>query len=238
MTGLFSRSKPRVVKSAHTLGRAKGIKYLEVEGGEYVESGRVATTDEAGEGVVLLEVTEREFDDRGNSLPVSTHYRRLLPVERGTFEREREQATRQHVRPQRYVDALAVVATLAPRQPRIFGGGGSSWASPAAAHGVGSYVDGRPAIRGRDLLPFLESRGVSLRMHAGKLLPSAPAGHVPVDLRQIIEIAELLLIGYLTRKPALCELPHDGKPEEAWTVLGKASGILACFEHATGDVPQ
>jgi hypothetical protein len=105
--------------------------------------------------------------------------------------------------------------------------------SPIAPNGSGSFAEGRPSIRGRDLLPFLESRGVTLRVHRDRLLVEI-TGHLAADTREVIERGERLLLALVTGKGAACELPHDGRPPEAETAA--VGGLLACGPHVTGEL--
>jgi hypothetical protein len=81
------------------------------------------------------------------------------------------------------------------------------------------------------IVDHLESLGVTLEVHAGKLLvTSAHARTMAVG--EVIERAGRLLLGWLTDRPVTCELRHTEDRPEAWTVL--IGGLAACQPHADG----
>jgi hypothetical protein len=128
------------------------------------------------------------------------------------------------------VDALGAVRMLAPKQERIFS---APSAGGAALRGGGdAFVEGRPAVRGRAIIPALEARGVTLHLRSGRLLVTVFASF-DADGLEVVRIAERLLLGFLNGSPP-CELRHEDKPPEAWTVL--LGGILACEGHASGEL--
>jgi len=52
VTNWFTRSRqaPKIIDKVQRLGVARGLRYVEAGGCEYLELGRIATTDEAREG--------------------------------------------------------------------------------------------------------------------------------------------------------------------------------------------
>jgi hypothetical protein len=155
-------------------------------------------------------------------------------VARGTYRRELEEAERRAVRPRpstRLVDSLDGLALLRPRTDTVW---------PSATTGVrglipavaadGAYVAGRRAIRGRLILAALERQGVTMRVHAGKLLVTSEGRASAVG--EVVDKAGRLLLGFLTDQPVRCELDHAKDPPEAWTLL--VGGLAACQEHAEG----
>jgi hypothetical protein len=238
MTGLFTRTRPKEIapNKARIIGTARGSRYYDVDGTEHIEVGRVASLDEARPGELLMRVTQRAYDDQGGSIATGLTYTRLAPVEAGTYQRERDRRRIRSTEHPRLADALDLPA-LAARAPLIVAGPSRSVplmsGSPIAPKGSGSFAAGRPAIRGRDLLPFLESRGVTLKVPGDRLLVES-TGHLAADVREVIERGGRLLLALVTGKPALCELRHSGQPDEAWTVA--VGGALACHGHATGEL--
>jgi hypothetical protein len=231
---------------ATKLGRAAGFDYVTINGNEHLleqaallEPGDVASQS----GQLFVSIPTMITDDDGRSMQVGAKYRRALPVPEGTYQRTAErEAERKAPAAHRPVDALSF-PILAARSPRVVG---------APSHAASLYIGldaavqngdptagiapGRGPIRGRDLMPFLESKGIQLELHAGRLLVTAPKGRMTGDLRAVVDRATPLLVGYLTDAPLRCDLPHpsDGDTPEAWTLL--VGGLAACEGHASGEL--
>jgi hypothetical protein len=240
MTALFPRrTKPTEVnpKRVKRLGSVGGTTYYEIDGDEYVPMGWAATVDDARDGELLVKVDERVFDERGQSMVVGSKYRRLLKVNPDTFAAERSKRTRRaDTAPRKLADVLSPLTALRGVQPLVLASSAVAGAAPAQSlKGTGTYAEGKPAPRGRAVLDFLERQGVTLQVHAGKLLVTDARNNLRNDLRDVIERAEPLLVGWLTEKPAACQLTHSkGAAPEAWTVL--VGGLLACESHANGEL--
>jgi hypothetical protein len=112
------------------------------------------------------------------------------------------------------------------------------WPSPSTGvlslipvvRGHGAYVAGRRKLRGRAIVEHLERQGVSLRVHAGKLLVNTDGRASAVA--EVVDRAGRLLLGWLTDQPVACELAHADDPPEAVTIL--VGGLAACQAHAEG----
>lgn len=230
------------------LGTARGQDYVEIADREYLLE-RNAMRDRGDvserEGQVFVSIPEIATDDRGKSMAVGALYRRALPVPTGTYATAIEQAAdRKAAKPSRPADALDLPA-LAPKlswiapQPAVENSDRTPFIGLAATvPGLkGGLAPGRRAIRGRAILDRLAEKGITLRTHAGRLLVGAPNGRLTTDLRDVVDKAERLLIGFVSGHPLSCELPHTGAAPEAWTIL--VGGLAACEEHATtGGLPE
>ena len=91
-------------------------------------------------------------------------------------------------------------------------------------------MPGRRKVRGRGLLDHLQRQGVTLHVHAGKLLVSSEGRSSAVA--EVVDRAGRLLLGWLTDSPVTCELDHADDPPQAWTIL--VGGLAACQAHAEG----
>ncbi len=91
---MFTRNRPRVVDpdKLTKLGTARGSTFVSLGSDEYIQAGEVATPDAAGPGEVLVKVPTTLADADGHKMEVGHTYRRLLPVEVGTFDRLRQRA--------------------------------------------------------------------------------------------------------------------------------------------------
>jgi hypothetical protein len=230
------RTKPTEVnpRRVKQLGNVGGTTYYEVDGDEYVAMGWAATVDDARDGDLLMKVDDRVFDERGQSMVVGSKYRRLVKVPADTYAAERTKRTRRADNaPRKLADVLSPLGALQGVQPMVLASSGAAPVGPPK--GIGTYAEGREAPRGRAILAALERQGVTLQVHAGKLLVTDARNNLRNDLRDVIERAEPLLLGWLTNKPAACQLTHSkGAAPEAWTVL--VGGLLACEPHANGEL--
>lgn len=246
--------KPTTIVPANKvtkLGKAGGFEYSEVDGTEHIlepavllEPGDVAEKP----GQKFVSIPQMLVDEQtGRAHQMGNKYRRAMPVKAGTFEREsaRTGTSKPAPTPTRPVDALALPALSAkasmivpgpPRPTSLVIGLEATVPNP---NGAGGFVPGRGPVRGRAILDLLEARGITLQVHAGKLLVTAPKGRMTGDLRTVVDKATPLLIGYLGGTPFPCEVhppadkgtPSDDPPE-AWTIL--LGGLAACEACATG----
>ena len=84
-------------------------------------------------------------------------------------------------------------------------------------------------------MEHLERQGVSLRVHAGKVMADMEGRGRAAAVAEVVDRAGPLLLGWLTDQPLTCELDHAEAPPEAWTVL--AGGLAVCQPHAEGVQP-
>jgi hypothetical protein len=237
---LFTRTRssdPVPLSRVRTLGTVRAVQYATIDGGEFIlHSSQVDKPDELSmrPGAVVVSIP-RYVRDNGRELEVGHSYRLAEPVPPGTFDAERQKRARRSLpATMRPLDALDEFAMLAPRQPRIIGGA-SVIDDPIRLRGTGSLVDGRGPIRGRAILDALQRRDVTLSAApGGRLLASAPRGHAAEDVRRLLDVADRLLLGYVTDKPLRCELRHRDTAPEASTVL--VGGTVACAAHAAGEL--
>lgn len=232
-----------IVQAAHAtdLGSVAGSQYVTVNYDEYRLGGEV----DADAGGTILAIPVFAEDDRGKRLQVGTRYRRLERVPAGTFSQltEREQR-RFATAPPRLTDDLGAIASLAAKGayfPRTGNAPGmlDFFPSTSGDPRVG-VAPGRGPIRGRSLFPWLERAGVrdlQWRERDGRrrLLWSASKGQLRNDVLRVLEMEELLLIGYLIDDPEPCSLDHgkDQPPEAITTVC---NGWPACEAHSTGEL--
>jgi hypothetical protein len=100
---------------------------------------------------------------------------------------------------------------------------------------------GTDAIRGRELLAWLESRAPLLPRFVagpgGTLGYTVAGGQLPDALRAIIRDAAPLLLGYVSGSPLLCAYRHPGKgPAPEAVSLTEPAGLPACAAHLSGEL--
>jgi hypothetical protein len=81
------------------------------------------------------------------------------------------------------------------------------------------------------IVDHLQSLGVTLQVHAGKLLVTSPNART-MAVAEVVDRAGRLLLGWLTDRPVRCELAHADDPPESVTIL--VGGLAACQAHAEG----
>lgn len=242
MTSLFTRRRPGADPVAYSklkpLGRVRGTEFAEYGGREFMLDD--STSDDANAWAVgddaLVLVVPRVISDpvTGQEMTAGSSYRHALLVPNGTYAAAKAKAdARRAPAARRPIDSLDVISLLASRPPLILGGSRAG-ASPVSLRGSGGMDPGRSQVRGRDIVTALQARGITLSAGDGRLLASAPGGHADADIRALLDIGHRLLIGYLADRPLGCELRHDGKPPEAWSVA--VGGALMCEAHADGTV--
>lgn len=236
-----TRSTPDIVPAAKVsrLGTVAGDEYVQIDkkADEYLlEQQTVDSPDDLAviEGQRFVSIPVEAHDDFGHSMVVGTRLRRALPIPRGTYQRELEKAERRAARPQPArlpVDALDGLSLLRPRADSVWP------ATTASAQSLipvtpspGAYVPGRRKVRGRAILDHLRRQGVTIDVHADKLLVSSEGRASAVA--EVVDRAGRLLLGWATNRPVVCELDHAEDPPEAWTLL--VGGLAACEAHATG----
>lgn len=107
-------------------------------------------------------------------------------------------------------------------------------------------LGGRPAIRGgAAIVAWLERRGVRCAMTAdARLICSTPGGRMPLEVREIVRVADELIKGHLLDRPLPCALSHPptavgkGKAEplpEAVSVI-EPDLVPACAAHLAGEL--
>jgi len=236
-----TRSAPDIVPAIKVvrLGIAGGQEYVQLDkrDDEYLLEPAVDSPDDlaAIEGQRFVSIPVVISDERGGTMPVGNRYRRALPVARGTYRAELEKAERRAARPQATrlpADALDVLSLLRPRADSVWPSTSASAQSllPVTPSPC-AFVPGRPRVRGRMIVDHLQSLGVTLQVHAGKLLVTSPNART-MAVSEVVDRAGRLLLGWLTDRPVMCELDHAEDPPEAWTVL--VGGLAACQAHATG----
>jgi hypothetical protein len=98
---------------------------------------------------------------------------------------------------------------------------------------------GTDPIRGRELLAWLESRAPLLPRFFvapdGSLGYTTAGGRMPDLLRNIVQDAAPLLLGYVSGSPLVCAYRHPkGKPAPEAVSLTEPAGLPACADHLAG----
>lgn len=241
MTSLLTRLVPRreavpvPMSRLKLLGRHRGQQYGQLDGREYLIGEAVASSPGdlvVDETDVILTVPKVATDpSSGQSMAVGSAYRLGTLVPSGTYDGLVAAKRIRTTSAPRPLDALDILPALAARGPTIFAGAGSR---PMSLAGVGSMDPGRGPIRGRALLEWLAARGVHLVVRGdGRLIASATQGG-DESVRMLLTLAGRLLVGFASGHPLPCELAHDGREPEAWTMA--IPDVAVCEAHADGSV--
>lgn len=97
----------------------------------------------------------------------------------------------------------------------------------------------RPAIRGRELLAWLEAGPVPVSFVLatdGRLGIATAGGALAEDRRRIIEAAAPLLRGYVAAEPLTCAFHHGKGPAPEAVSLAEPSRAPACPAHLAGEL--
>lgn len=213
-------TKPVPWSNVKLLGVTPAGEHIETGGREYIlQPGRTDAQDgyAAGPGRIIVSVPRFETDN-GRRLEVGKFYRLGIEVPLGTWRST--PTIKPEKAPPAPVDILAIEKLYQARRETVVG-------TPATA----ALVEGKPAVRGpAAIIERLAAKGITLELHAGRLLVKAPRGRATTDDLTAIRTAERLLVAYLEGTPLRCELPHDGAAPEAETIV--ALDIAACEDCA------
>jgi hypothetical protein len=244
--GLGTTRSPDALKgiveesSIRWLGSHQDDRYGVHKGREYVFS--TSAYEDPGDpgrrpGVLVVRGRRQHVFD--GSTVESSSYLRGREVPLGTYEailaaEAKQRAKQERARRPLPVDTLAggpfagrgdMIVPTPARASVILGA--------AVPVNVGGFAPGRRSARGpAAMLRRLQAKGIELNLKNGHLEVRAPGGRLSLVEREAIRAAMPLLAAHLAGAPLRCELPHDGEPPEAETIV--AVDIPACAAHLAG----